>query len=98
MVLLHSCSSPGMSHSLKVFNIPRGMEQDLVRLLMNNRFSLTRYAVNNSSPYDTVIEFSDINMGPRMEHFLKNEVVRLRGQPVKLDAQLVSTKILFLAL
>lgn len=67
------------------------MEQDLVRLLMNNKFSLTRYAVNNSSPYDTVIDFSDINMGSQMVHFLKN-VTRLRGQPVKLDAQLVSTR------
>ena len=79
-----------MSLSLKVFHCPRGMEQDLVRLLMNNRFSLTKYAVNNSDPYDTVIDFADPASGEGMVNFIRSEVTRLRGQRVQLDAQLVS--------
>ena len=79
-----------MSLSLKVYHCPRGMEQDLVRLLMNNRFSLTKYAVNNKDPFDTVIDFADPATGPRMVEFIKTQVPRLRGQHVVLDAQLVS--------
>ena len=79
-----------MALSLKVFNCPRGMEQDLVRLLMNNRFNLRKYAVNNCDPYDTVIDFTDPSTGPRLVEFIKSGVNRLRGQPVQLDARLVS--------
>jgi hypothetical protein len=83
-----------MSLSLKVYNVPRGMEQDLVRLLLNKHFPLTKYAVNNSDPYDTMIDFSNPATGPPMRDFI-HSVDRLRGQPVNLNAQLVSNSDLF---
>ena len=79
-----------MAPSVKVFNIPRGFEQDLARALLNNKFELTKLAVNNSHPFDTVFEFKDPSMGKGLAAFINSEIRSLRGRPVHLKAELVS--------
>lgn len=91
MAKLWNLFQGSMTSSIKVFNIPRGFEQDLARLILNRQFELTSLAVNHSAPYDTVFEFKDPAIGEALASFINRDIKHIRGQAVELKAEMVSS-------
>ena len=74
--------------TVKCLQVPRGLEAGLVDIVRRH-FSLVQYAVNKNPPHDVVIEFSKAAEGQSIISFVK-KVTHIKGQSVKLNAELVS--------